>query len=129
MRIRTIILSLTVSNQLSRFRRMFPTLRYQARGLELNATYAVYLQIFPIDDIRYKFSNGKWSVNGRLDVGREHEFNRSRFYMHPDSPATGRLWMKQPISFHRVKLTNNKGNTSNGLVSDIIIQSVRKRAL
>lgn len=96
---------------------MFPTLRYQARGLELDVTYAVYLQLRAVDEYRYKYSNGKWSVNGRLDIGREQEFCRNRVYMHPDSPATGRLWMKQPISFHKIKLTNNNSNSSNGLVS------------
>jgi hypothetical protein len=30
-----------------------------------------------------------------------------RFYIHPDSPATGVQWMKQSILFHKMKLTNN----------------------
>ena len=30
-----------------------------------------------------------------------------RLYIHPDSPATGAQWMKQPVSFHKLKLTNN----------------------
>ena len=28
-------------------------------------------------------------------------------YLHPDSPADGRLWMSKTLSFHRLKLTNN----------------------
>ena len=30
-----------------------------------------------------------------------------RFYIHPDSPATGIQWMKQSVMFHKMKLTNN----------------------
>ncbi|CAM4678184.1 unnamed protein product, partial [Lepidochelys kempii] len=30
-----------------------------------------------------------------------------RVYIHPDSPASGAHWMRQPVSFHRLKLTNN----------------------
>ena len=30
-----------------------------------------------------------------------------RMYIHPDSPATGQQWMKGPITFHKMKLTNN----------------------
>lgn len=30
-----------------------------------------------------------------------------RTYIHPDSPALGSHWMKQPISFLKLKLTNN----------------------
>lgn len=30
-----------------------------------------------------------------------------RTYVHPDSPALGSHWMKEPISFQKLKLTNN----------------------
>ena len=35
-----------------------------------------------------------------------------RFYVHPDSPATGKQWMMQTISFHKLKLTNNTMDTN-----------------
>lgn len=34
-------------------------------------------------------------------------------YMHPDSPNTGAHWMRQEVSFSKLKLTNNKGSTNN----------------
>lgn len=38
--------------------------------------------------------------------------------MHPDSPNTGAHWMRQEISFGKLKLTNNKGaSNNNGQVS------------
>lgn len=42
----------------------------------------------------------------------------NRVYMHPDSPNTGAHWMRQEISFGKLKLTNNKGaSNNNGQVS------------
>lgn len=39
--------------------------------------------------------------------------------MHPDSPNTGAHWMRQEISFGKLKLTNNKGASNNtGQVSN-----------
>lgn len=34
-------------------------------------------------------------------------------YMHPDSPNTGAHWMRQEVSFSKLKLTNNKGSNNN----------------
>lgn len=31
-----------------------------------------------------------------------------RLYIHPDSPASGETWMRQVISFDKLKLTNNE---------------------
>lgn len=43
--------------------------------------------------------------------------------MHPDSPNTGAHWMRQEISFGKLKLTNNKGASNNtGQVGYIINQ-------
>lgn len=32
----------------------------------------------------------------------------ARVYIHPDSPASGETWMRQVISFDKLKLTNNE---------------------
>lgn len=40
--------------------------------------------------------------------------------MHPDSPNTGAHWMRQEVSFGKLKLTNNKGSANNvGQVTDM----------
>lgn len=31
-----------------------------------------------------------------------------RVYIHPDSPASGETWMRQVVSFDKLKLTNNE---------------------
>uniref|UniRef100_A0A914W2I1 T-box domain-containing protein n=1 Tax=Plectus sambesii TaxID=2011161 RepID=A0A914W2I1_9BILA len=89
-------------------RRMFPTLRYRLSGLDPNATYAVLLEMESVSDCRYKFQNGRWVVAGRADPPPlDANHRQGRTYTHPDSPAPGRIWMRQPLSFHRIKLTNN----------------------
>ena len=47
----------------------------------------------------------------------------SSVYMHPDSPNFGSHWMKQPLSFSKVKLTN-KLNQHNG--QQIMLHSLHK---
>jgi len=43
-------------------------------------------------------------------------------YVHPESPNTGAHWMRQEISFGKLKLTNNKGaNNNNTQVIDLFI--------
>ncbi|KAK6967615.1 hypothetical protein BgiMline_027449 [Biomphalaria glabrata] len=60
------------------------------------------MDIMAVDDCRYKFHNGKWTVAGKADP----EMPR-RCYIHPDSPCTGEQWMQKVVSFHKLKLTNN----------------------
>lgn len=38
----------------------------------------------------------------------DHSCITPRLYIHPDSPCSGETWMRQIISFDRVKLTNNE---------------------
>ncbi|MBN3299127.1 TBX5 factor, partial [Amia calva] len=43
-----------------------------------------------------------WSVTGKAEPAMP-----GRLYVHPDSPATGAHWMRQLVSFQKLKLTNN----------------------
>lgn len=49
----------------------------------------------------------------------------NRLYVHPDSPNTGAHWMRQEVSFGKLKLTNNKG-ASNNMTQMIVLQSLHK---
>lgn len=51
---------------------------------------------------RYAFHSSSWITAGRADVAIP-----GRVHFHPDSPARGAQWMKQTVSFDRLKLTNN----------------------
>ncbi|KAI5615590.1 T-box transcription factor TBX6L isoform X1, partial [Silurus asotus] len=65
-----------------------------------------------------KTSQDHWEVSGKSEP---HLPNC--FFIHPDSPALGERWMQYPISFHKLKLTNNTLN-SKGL--QVVLHSMHK---
>ncbi|XP_046356110.1 T-box transcription factor TBX2-like [Haliotis cracherodii] len=83
-------------------RRLFPGFRVKLSGLDKKSKYILLMDVVPVDDCRYKFHNGKWTVAGKADPEMP-----KRMYIHPDSPSTGEQWMQKAISFHKLKLTNN----------------------
>ncbi|CAH2308045.1 T-box transcription factor TBX6 [Pelobates cultripes] len=83
-------------------RRMFPQSKVSVTGLEPDGKYLLLADIVPVDNSRYKWQEDHWEESGRAEPRLPE-----RVYIHPDSPAPGSHWMKQPISFHKIKLTNN----------------------
>lgn len=49
-----------------------------------------------------QWNKEKWEVAGKAEPQPP-----CRTYLHPDSPAPGSHWMKQSVSFLKLKLTNN----------------------
>nr|WCC58475.1 brachyury 3 [Dynamena pumila] len=88
-------------------RRMFPVLKVSVQGLDPNSMYSIMLDFVPVDDHRWKFVNGEWSRGGKPE-----QSPNSRVYKHPDSPNFGTHWMKNPILFSKVKLTNKENNNN-----------------
>lgn len=86
-------------------RRMFPSLSVSVRGLDPGKLYTITLDIQPADQSRHKFIGDSWQAVGKA----EKEFVRCE-YVHTDSPSPGNHWMKKPVSFKVVKLTNNRNN-------------------
>ncbi|XP_011874791.1 PREDICTED: T-box transcription factor TBX10-like [Vollenhovia emeryi] len=86
-------------------RRMFPTFQCRLFGLDPSTEYLMVMDFVPCDDKRYRyaFHSSAWVVAGRADP-----VSPPRIHVHPDSPASGAHWMKQPISFDKLKLTNNQ---------------------
>ncbi|XP_077977698.1 T-box transcription factor T homolog 1-like [Glandiceps talaboti] len=82
-------------------RRMFPVLRVSVSGLDPNAMYSILLDFVASDNHRWKYVNGEWVPGGKPEAAAP-----SSVYIHPDSPNFGAHWMKQSISFTKVKLTN-----------------------
>ncbi|KAK7899510.1 hypothetical protein WMY93_020363 [Mugilogobius chulae] len=87
-------------------RRMFPSVRVKVRNLDPCQQYYVALDVMPVDSKRYRYvyHSSQWMVAGNTD----HSCISPRLYVHPDSPCAGETWMRQVISFDRVKLTNNE---------------------
>ncbi|KAK3730827.1 hypothetical protein QZH41_009944 [Actinostola sp. cb2023] len=85
-------------------RRMFPPFQVRLFGLDPNVKYILMMDFIPVDDKRYRyaFHSSKWLVAGKADPSVP-----GRVHIHPDSPCTGAQWMKQIVSFDKLKLTNN----------------------
>ncbi len=85
---------------------MFPGLVVCVSGLESDSKYTFAMEINPADNGRYKYLNSKWVVVGKSDSHCEEMLK----YVHPDSPASGRHWMANKVSFKKIKVTNNRSN-------------------
>ncbi|KAK1904804.1 T-box transcription factor TBX22 [Dissostichus eleginoides] len=87
-------------------RRMFPSVRVKVRNLDPGQQYYIAMDVMPVDSKRYRYvyHSSQWMVAGNTD----HSCISPRLYVHPDSPCAGETWMRQVISFDRVKLTNNE---------------------
>ncbi|XP_078739592.1 T-box transcription factor TBX1-like, partial [Lampetra fluviatilis] len=85
-------------------RRMFPTFQVKVFGMDPVADYVLLMDFIPVDDKRYRyaFHSSAWLVAGKADPAMP-----GRIHVHPDSPARGATWMKQIVSFDKLKLTNN----------------------
>ncbi|OXB51209.1 UNVERIFIED_CONTAM: hypothetical protein H355_016816 [Colinus virginianus] len=83
-------------------RRMFPYCRYWITGLDANQKYILVMDISPVDNHRYKWNGRWWEPTGKAEP---HVLGR--VFIHPESPSTGQYWMHQPVSFYKLKLTNN----------------------
>ncbi|XP_046877030.1 T-box transcription factor TBX22 [Hypomesus transpacificus] len=101
-------------------RRMFPSVRVKVRNLDPCQQYYIAMDIMPVDSKRYRYvyHSSQWMVAGNTD----HSCIAPRLYVHPDSPCAGETWMRQIISFDRVKLTNNEMDDK----GHIILQSMHK---
>ncbi|XP_075218856.1 T-box transcription factor TBX1-like isoform X2 [Lycorma delicatula] len=86
-------------------RRMFPTFQVRLSGLDPNAEYMLMMDFVPVDEKRYRyaFHSSSWVIAGKADP-----ISPPRVHVHPDSPASGAQWMKQIVSFDKLKLTNNQ---------------------
>jgi hypothetical protein len=61
------------------------------------------------------YCSSQWMVAGSGDSPLNHNL-----YVHPDSPATGQLWMAQGVvAFDKLKLTNNRKPLVRGQVSSV----------
>ncbi|KAM8737752.1 MAX dimerization protein MGA a isoform 5-T5 [Acanthopagrus schlegelii] len=90
--------------------RMFPYCRFRISGLQPSKKYSLIMDIQPVDSSRYKWICNSWQVAGKAEC-----HVKSQPFAHPESPATGQHWMQNPVSFYKLKLTNNitdqEGNT------------------
>ncbi|XP_062515627.1 T-box transcription factor T homolog [Corticium candelabrum] len=86
-------------------RQLFPLIVVSVTNLEKDSVYKVVLEFACNDRRRYKFIKSQWVSSQQSDATFP---DQDPSFVHPDSPATGKHWMKQVISFKAAKLTNDK---------------------
>ena len=87
-------------------RRMFPIVSISICGLEPEKMYSVELSFDQIDSHRWRYVSGQWQPGTKPDP----PVHRAP-YQHPDSPNYGETWMRDTVSFSKVKLTNKTNQT------------------
>lgn len=100
-------------------------LSVEVSGLEPEALYVVLMEVCLSSDRRYKFVSAEWKATGRSEPQLAAGMRR---FIHPDSPATGAHWMREPIRMKAAKLTNNPVN-NNGHVSVSSVWCMNSRCL
>ncbi|XP_058235383.1 MAX gene-associated protein isoform X3 [Hemibagrus wyckioides] len=83
-------------------RRMFPCCRFRLSGLDPQRKYFLVMDIMPLDDFTYKWNGKSWEP-----VAVDEPHVQGQICVHPESPALGQQWMDSPVSFYKVKLTND----------------------
>ncbi|XP_044926099.1 T-box transcription factor TBX21 isoform X3 [Mustela putorius furo] len=128
-------------------RRMFPFLSFTVAGLEPTSHYRMFVDVVLVDQHHWRYQSGKWVQCGKAEGSMPEQEKKphitmgsgpqgvacqggslstgNRLYVHPDSPNTGAHWMRQEVSFGKLKLTNNKG-ASNNVTQMIVLQSLHK---
>lgn len=95
--------------------RMFPYCRFRISGLEPTKQYSLIMDIQPVDNSRYKWTGQNWQVAGRAD---RHVKNQT--FAHPESPSTGQCWMQNPVSFYKLRLTNDISNQEGNIILHVM---------
>jgi hypothetical protein len=91
---------------------MFPIISINIRGLDPDKMYTIELSFDQIDSHRWRYVSCQWQAGTKADP----PINRLP-YQHPDSPNYGRTWMKDTITFPKVKLTNKIDHTGTSQVN------------
>ncbi|CAG5866968.1 unnamed protein product [Menidia menidia] len=91
--------------------RMFPYCRFRISCLQPAKKYSLIMDIQPLDHCQYKWTGEKWQVSRKAECHM-----KSPLFAHPDSPATGQHWMQSPVSFYRLKLTNNISDQDGNII-------------
>ncbi|XP_071400068.1 MAX dimerization protein MGA a [Centroberyx affinis] len=95
--------------------RMFPYCRFRISGLEPSKKYSLIMDIQPVDNSRYKWTGQSWQVAGKAE-----RHVKSQPFAHPESPSTGQYWMQNPVSFYKLKLTNDISDQEGNIVLHVM---------
>ncbi|XP_065575602.1 T-box transcription factor T-A-like [Artemia franciscana] len=89
-------------------RRMFPVVKVNISNLDPEAMYSVLLEFVQIDhEGRCRYIEGRWMASGKAERSPA-----ATVYVHHESPNFGNHWMKDPVTFAKLKLSNKKADPS-----------------
>ncbi|XP_054163720.1 T-box transcription factor T-A-like [Oppia nitens] len=100
-------------------RRMFPVIKLNIDGLEPRAMYSIAIEFVQIGSHRWKYMNGDWVAGGKSEPAPQQS---QSLYIHPESPNFGAHWMRESVSFSKVKLTNKPSAQS----GQVVLNSLHK---
>ena len=86
---------------------MYPYVVISPFNMRPGVQYVVVLRIIPVDNKRYKYSNGVWHPVSRSDAivdGTQMSFK------YPTTPALGEHLNEKPLIFKHAKLTHMREN-------------------
>ena len=83
---------------------MFPSVEVVIKGLQLNYIYSVFISIMLKDQCRYRYNNKTGWM--KMNVGAQPSIPY-RMVPHADSRNAGSHFMRKPLSFKTIKMTNN----------------------
>ena len=83
-------------------------------GLDPAARYAVLLEFQPLQAHRWRFVNGEWTAGSSSSSSSSSSSGASEAtvdgyaHVHPSSPATGEKWMRDCVTFAKLKISNKE---------------------
>ena len=93
---------------------MFPAVEVMVKGLHPDHLYSVSLGLHPANKCRYRFKdNTGWENIGTYTKAADVPLRR---IPHPHSRNYGSHFMRQPLSFKTVKMTNHLNTKHNNQV-------------
>ena len=123
---------------------MFPVVKVSVTGLDPKAMYSILLEFVQIDSegrsviflneiflpdqlkncqislIRCRYVEGRWIPSGKAERPPSNAI-----YVHNESPNFGAHWMKEPVNFSKLKLSNKKSEP--GMVSCVCYYFYKKK--
>jgi T-box protein 1 len=102
---------------------MFPTFQVKLTDMDLNSDYMLMMDFLPLDDKRYRYAfySSSWVIAGKADPHLP-----GRIHVHPDSPQRGSQWMKNVVTFDKLKLTNNLMDDNGHVNNNILFIEIKK---
>lgn len=97
---------------------MFPAVEIAVKGLQQDFIYSIYISVRLRDNCRYRYyTDAGWK---KINTGVQSSIPY-RMIPHRDSRNTGAHFMRKPLSFKTIKMTNKLNTTRDDQVKSLTI--------